>query len=158
MEKAGDFLKQVFSASAANGVDKYLPLFRNWKSIIGSDLEKHVVLLDIQNDTLVTETIHPGWKQIVLLRKQAIFKRMNTYYPGLHIKNIRVHIVKKISRPSSSFTHSQQSLSQREEYQKPSPDIEEILSQMTDNELKNALKKLYASRPKHKADGSENKD
>ena len=147
MEKAGDFLKKVFVESADSGVDKYLPLFRNWKSIVGSDLKKHVTLLDIHNDILVTETVHPGWKQAVFLKKQAILKRINTYYPGLHIKDIRVNIVKKSTSSPEPVDRSGQVMHSMEEEETSSSGIEEVLSHMTDSELKKALQKLYASRP-----------
>ncbi len=156
MEKAGDFLKDAFSQSADGKVAGYLPLFRNWKTVAGPDLEKYVTLLDIRNDLLITETAHPGWKQVVLLRKKAMLTRINRLYPGLNIRDIRVNIVKKTGRGRTGEKRPGGDFPPVEGNEDSRAGIEELLARMTDNDLKAALKKLYSSRPRRrKADSGD---
>jgi hypothetical protein len=155
MEKAGDFLKQVFSPPADSRIASYLPIFRNWKTIAGPDLEKHVKLLDIKNDLLITETAHPGWKQAVLLRKKAILDRINRLYPGLNIRDVRVNIIKKSPSRSPAAGGSGGEFPPVEEPDSAAAGMEELFSRMTDNELNAALKKLYSSRPRRRPPGAD---
>ncbi len=154
MEKAGDFLKRAFSLSVDGEVTRYLPLFRNWKSVVGADLEKHICLQDIRNDILLVETAHPGWKQTILLRKKAILNRINSLYPGLNIKEIRVQITKKagLRTPESPSTESR--FPPEDEKEDCGADMAELFSRMTDNDLKKALKKLYTARPGRRSGSS----
>lgn len=158
MEKAGDFLKRAFSQSVDGEVTRYLPLFRNWKSIIGADLEKHIRLQDIRNDVLLVETAHPGWKQTILLRKTAILDRINSLYPGLLIKDIRVHIAKKAGPRTPDSLDPDRRVPDEDRKEDSGADMEELFSRMTDNDLKKALKKLYTARPRRRSGSSSGKN
>jgi hypothetical protein len=152
VERAGDILKGVFSPPLNQAGAKYLSLFQNWRSIVGKDLEKHVVLQDIRKDALIAEVAHPGWLQAVLLRKKTIIKRINTLYPGLGIREIRVGIMKKpvprVILPKKPETPA----AADEEKPYSSGEIEALLSGMDENELKKALKKLYSARGRRRTE------
>jgi hypothetical protein len=152
MDRAGDLLKSVFSFPDAAAGEKYLPLFKNWKSIVGNDLAKRVTLKDIRKDCLVAEVAHPGWLQAVLLRKKTIIKRVNTLYQGIGIKDIKVNIVKKLA-PRVVIPGSQGKKSPLEtEPEYSAGQIDDLLSGLNENELKKALKKLFSAHGKRKRD------
>lgn len=109
------------------------------------------MLRDIRKDALVVEVAHPGWLQAVILRKKVILKRINGLYPGIGIKEIKVRIVKKPA-PRVVFSGKRGlPASEVPEKQPDTGEIEELLSCLSENELKKALKKLYTAHTKRRS-------
>ncbi len=150
MERAGDILKDAIIPPAGEAAARYLPLFRNWRSIVGKDMENRLVLRDIRKDALMVEVAHPGWMQTVLLRKKTILKRINDLYPGIGVKEIKVRIVKQ---PPPRVVLPGKQAARKSEDRAPAPDareIDDLLSGMSENDLKKALKRLYVAHAKRK--------
>jgi hypothetical protein len=148
MERAGDILKGLFSHAHPEAAAKYLPLFKNFQRIIGPRLAPHVKIKDIDKKILYAEVAHPGWMQALLLQKGLFIKRINELYPGVEIKDIKIKITKDFPRPKNrSQTKGDQELTSEHS----AHEVEAMLASLDENELKIALKKLFASRPRKKS-------
>lgn len=143
MEKAGNILKGLFIGFHGGG-EKYLLLFDNFQNIVGSDLAHHVTLRDVKNNILLVEVAHPGWSQVLLLKKKELLLKINALYPHLKIQDMKVRIVKKGTKTEKSKTDtiltSEAVRSGEEE------DLEKVLARLDENELKKALKRLFAAK------------
>lgn len=65
-------------------------LFSSWERLAGTDLASHTNLRDIEGDTLVIEVDHPGWAQMVSLKRKILLACVKKEYPGLGISRIRI--------------------------------------------------------------------
>ncbi len=67
-----------------------ISIFSSWQTIAGVDIGSHSNLKDIEGSTLIVEVDHPGWLQMVTLRKKELLRGVNKQFPELHITDIKV--------------------------------------------------------------------
>lgn len=118
-----------------------ITLLENWHSIMGS-MGTRIVLLSINESTLVLGVIHPAWAQELHLMKTTIQHNINTFLGKEYIKNIQFQVAKplrKTPQPLSSGPRrpviQHRSLTSREE---------SVLEKVSDDGLKNALRRYLA--------------
>ncbi|HEQ71087.1 MAG TPA: DUF721 domain-containing protein [Spirochaetia bacterium] len=145
MERAGNILKKAFAHEETAGSARYLPLFDGFQEVVGKKLAPHVVMRDIQQDTIIAEVFHPGWHQALLLEKAAILKRINARYPGLGINNLKIRISSRPPLPEVRRGEADASFFRKDvSDDSASPSlIETFLSGMDESELKQALRRLF---------------
>ncbi len=95
MKKAGDLLKDFFDNFniKESGGGKTIP--SSWKELAGSDLSEHTRIKDIRKDTVYIEADHPGWVQILELKKRHILGNINSMFPEKGINEIIISLKKK---------------------------------------------------------------
>jgi hypothetical protein len=96
--RAGEVLKTLFDHIIPDQQTGYAGLISGWDQIAGSRLAMHVQPKDIINHSLILETDHPGWSQEVRMRQEGILRELQSRYPDLEIKKIRVTISDKKKR------------------------------------------------------------
>ncbi|MDT8297286.1 MAG: DUF721 domain-containing protein, partial [Spirochaetaceae bacterium] len=96
--RAGEVLKTLFDRIIPDQQTGYAGLFSGWDQIAGSRLAMHVQPKDIINHSLILETDHPGWSQEVRMRQEGILRELQSRYPDLEIRKIRVTISNKKKR------------------------------------------------------------
>jgi len=143
MEKAGDILSKALMKAFQTIGAKYLPLFQGFASLVGEKLAKNVFIRDIKNDCLYVDVLHPGWAQALLLKRELLLKRINTTYQGLNIKNLKVRLLKQSVLATNKDKTKLETKSPPQGF-----NLEELLNQMPDNELKMTLKRLYQVKSK----------
>lgn len=96
MKKAGDILKEMLD-SLGIAAAKTPSIFSEWEKIAGKDIALHSEISDIDKNCLYLETDHPGWIQIINLKKQQILGEIEKEFPGKGITEIKVLLRKRNS-------------------------------------------------------------
>ncbi len=94
MKKAGDILGDFMRDLHLNMENGYSSIFKSWPNIAGEDMTSHSSVKDLDNGILLVEADHPGWIQLLQMRKKKILKNVQHHYPELDIVGIRF-ILKK---------------------------------------------------------------
>jgi predicted nucleic acid-binding Zn ribbon protein len=92
MKKIGDLLKEFLREKGWLSGNPYDPLFQEWKRIAGDALAAHSRLIDVQNGVLLVEVDHPGWLQMLQLRKAPLLEAARRAAPLASIEGVRVRL------------------------------------------------------------------
>jgi predicted nucleic acid-binding Zn ribbon protein len=90
--KIGDLLREYMRDRGWLEGNPYEPLFKEWDRIAGRSLSEHTRLVDVQNSVLLLEVDHPGWLQMVQLRKKSLLDAARREAPQASIEDIRVRV------------------------------------------------------------------
>lgn len=91
---AADMITRVFSNISKNQLEESNSLFNAWSDTVskidgyGEKLAAHTKVIDLKNGTLLVETDHPGWTQILQVYENFIIKGMQWKAPELSIKTL----------------------------------------------------------------------
>ena len=94
MERAGEVLRKFFEERGISLPDKNFSVFNKWGSLVGDGIGNHSRVIEIERENIIIEVDHPGFSQLIYLKKNVILGKLNREYPNLSIKNIRV-VLKK---------------------------------------------------------------
>ena len=92
MEKAGEVLKRFLEKKGIQLSNEYSSLFDGWSSLVDDSMARHSRVVDIDGCVLVVEVDHPGFAQLIGLKKQYLISKLNDRYKKVGIKDIRVAI------------------------------------------------------------------
>lgn len=87
--KAGDVLRDFLKERGWPTDDPYGPLFRGWEDIAGPDLGPRSRVVEVENGVVLVEVDHPGWLQMLQLRKRALLEAARKAVPLCRIEDIR---------------------------------------------------------------------
>ena len=130
MEPVGSLLKQYLESHNLRSDSGYPALFRGWRTVIHGQLVEHSRVLDVKNRVLIVEVDHPGWRQILLLQKVDILKKVHRLFPELEIADIKTVLIKDSKAPKIMTT----AVSFAGASQKENKDHDEILTKSKINE------------------------
>jgi predicted nucleic acid-binding Zn ribbon protein len=92
VKRIGDLLHEYLKEMGWLSGNPYDPLFREWNTIAGESLAAHSRLIDVQNGMLLVEVDHPGWLQMLQLRKTALLAAARRVAPQASIEGIRTRL------------------------------------------------------------------
>ncbi|HEY9593666.1 MAG TPA: DUF721 domain-containing protein [Spirochaetia bacterium] len=92
MKKVGDLLHDYLRQKGWLGGNPYEPLFAAWAEIAGEALSRHTRLVDVQNGVLLVEVDHPGWLQMMQLRKESLLAAARRTAPLASITGMRIRV------------------------------------------------------------------
>ncbi len=98
MKKAGDILIQVLSGLHAEG-KHYISFYNSWEKIAGTDIANHSSLSDIKNGILYIDVDHPGWIQLIQIKKRYILGKIRSMFPELEVRDLRIFLRKFSGEP-----------------------------------------------------------
>lgn len=87
---AAEILSSYFDDRQIEKAGTYHSFFSNWRDLAGLDLASHSRPRDIRNDTLIIDADHPGWVQMIYMKKALILKNIRRAFPQIKIRDIRV--------------------------------------------------------------------
>ncbi len=87
---AAEILKSYFDNQQINQAEEYHSFFSSWRDLAGLDLASHSSPKDIRNNTLIVDADHPGWVQMIYMKKKTILKNIRSRFPLLDINDLRV--------------------------------------------------------------------
>ena len=90
--RVGDLLREFLETRGWASGDPYTPLFTGWKEVAGPALADHSRLADVDDGVLVVDVDHPGWMQMLALRRQAVLEAARRAAPKAHITGLRGRI------------------------------------------------------------------
>jgi hypothetical protein len=95
IEKPGDILPALFDQINVEKGKSSASLFRSWRNIAGDDLADHSHVVDIRAGRVRVEVDHPGWMQIIQMKKARILKVLKKRYPELNIRDLMITLGNK---------------------------------------------------------------
>ncbi len=98
MKEAAEILKKYLETINLNLNTTYSKVFKNWMDIAGEDIASHSAVKEIEHNTLIIEADHPGWIQIIQLKKAEILRKVKKKYPGVNIKSIKIILNTNINK------------------------------------------------------------
>ena len=94
MKKAGDLLKEFFD-NLGISAEKAENIYSSWKEIAGKEIGDNSGVVNIKKGIIIVEVDHPGWIQIINLKKEQILTKINKKFPEKEIKEIKVILKNK---------------------------------------------------------------
>ncbi|MFP4373030.1 MAG: DUF721 domain-containing protein [Spirochaetaceae bacterium] len=152
MERAGDLLEAFLRLHNITGGEEYVAFFKSWHRIVGTDIAAHTRVTDIRNGALKVEVDHPGWMQMLQMRKDEIVRKVGVTYPQLEVRNIHMRLVTSFTGAGAGPDPGADADSGNADSgaeQRPAPPREhsstarEALQRIGDSELRETLTRLY---------------
>ena len=145
MERVGDLLKDIFKGSLSAKGKRYYSFFKSWERILGKELSSNIKLNDIKKHTLLLTASHPGWMQMVYMKKDKLLYLINKLYPELTIKDIKISLGKVDVEKTTSIVQEQGEQGLVTNDPPLEIDLKKELTTLENGDLKDILKKLYTS-------------
>jgi predicted nucleic acid-binding Zn ribbon protein len=102
VRKVGDVLREFLKERGWPAEDPYAPLFRGWEQIAGRELGSRSRVVEVEDGVVVVEVDHPGWLQMLLLRKRSLLDAARKAVPGGRIDDLRGRVSGSAGRRAPS--------------------------------------------------------
>jgi predicted nucleic acid-binding Zn ribbon protein len=89
VKRAADILKLILKQNEAARAREWSSFFNAWEAVAGEDIAAHSCVSDVKRGTMIVEVDHPGWLQLLQLKKSQILKDIQGRYPELEIRDMR---------------------------------------------------------------------
>jgi hypothetical protein len=153
VKRASDILVRLLDEKIDEQGRSSTGVFRRWADIVGRPLSDHSRVFELQHDQLCVEVDHPGWLQVLLLRKNQILHRVARAYPQLRIRGLRarVNLSYAASRPA---TEAGGPPSRSSPGAAPEAEVEQAVSGAGSEDLKARLRRLFHASLRRSSRGS----
>ena len=145
MKKAAEILARMLDEKNRKLAHTYSSIFGAWEQIVGQSLAEHSRIYEIANGNLFIEVDHPGWMQLLFMKKPQILKAVKRKVPAIGVKDIRVKVNLCYSNtlPEEEDTRIDTHTREEKAAGEQGEDIDRILSSVSQEELKRRLKRLF---------------
>jgi predicted nucleic acid-binding Zn ribbon protein len=92
VKSVGELLREYLRERGWGSQNPYAPLFEQWPRIAGGALARHSKFLDVENGILLVEVDHPGWLQMLQLRKTGLIDAARRAAPRARIDGMRTRL------------------------------------------------------------------
>lgn len=92
IKKIGDILRGYLLERGWAGDNPSSSVFLRWEEIVGEELSRHTRPIEIEDGILIVEADHPGWVQLISLRKSGLLRSLSDAAPAAEIKDVRVRL------------------------------------------------------------------
>lgn len=93
MKTAGEIIKNLLSGIKIPNFEKTLT--KEWENMVGKDLAEHIKIKDISKTVLYLEADHPGWMQILNMKKRGILEKIKREFPEKKIEDFKISLKKR---------------------------------------------------------------
>jgi hypothetical protein len=159
LKKAAEILARLLDDKNKRLAQAYSSIFGSWEQIVGQSLGEHSRIYEIANKSLFIEVDHPGWMQLLLMKKTQILRTVKRKVPSLDVRDIRVKVNLSYSKTAPDSEESPIDPNEGgytvQEDQKE--DVDRILSSVSQEELKRRLKRLFMKSLENENSGGEPK-
>ncbi len=87
-KKVGDLLREFLRERGWLGRDPSAAVFLQWKTVAGEPFGEHSRPVEIEDGTLIVEVDHPGWLQLLLMKKASLLSAVREAAPGAGIRDL----------------------------------------------------------------------
>ena len=145
MKKAAEILARVLDEKNRKLGQAYSSIFGAWSQIVGESLAEHSRIYEIANRNLFIEVDHPGWMQLLLMKKPQILRAVKRKYPDMEVKEIRVKVNLSYSTTASEEADSRSDHNEGEVKTtgEQLKDLERVLSSVREEHLRRRLRRLF---------------
>jgi hypothetical protein len=158
MDKAGDLLKSFFSFYNLEGGEKYVSLFSSWRRVAGDEIASHSRIVDLRRSALLVEVDHPGWMQMLQMKREEILQTLALNYPDLAIRMLHLKLppAGQFSSPSASPEAAADRIIPEPAEETPEEPLvskseDEALDELHDEDLRKTLLRLKKTLKKKRA-------
>ena len=143
MRKADDLIQRFLDSIGQSDGSTYVSLFGSWTPIVGERISAHSQPVDLRGHTLIVEADHPGWVQMVMMKRDRIIGELKHRFPELGITGLAVRVAERPGR-NAKDPGQPDDVPPRppEPPSPPSRDEEEALERISDDDLRDALERL----------------
>ena len=92
IKKIGDILREFLSEKGWPSDDPASAVFLKWAEIVGEDIGSHSRPVEIEKNVLIVVAEHPGWVQLIGLRKKELLRTLQSAAPHAGINDLRVRL------------------------------------------------------------------
>ncbi len=92
MRKAAEILSSLLNARVRSQGKAYSSLFSGWGRLVGLSLAEHSRVVELRRGILLVQVDHPGWMQMLHLRRREILRRLRGSYSQLAVRDIKVTV------------------------------------------------------------------
>ncbi|MFP4618127.1 MAG: DUF721 domain-containing protein [Spirochaetaceae bacterium] len=92
LKSAGEILKALLDKNQSEQAREYYRFFSAWDEIVGENLAGRARAKELKGKTLIVEVDHPGWIQLLEMRRARILHELNERFPDLQIEKIRFYV------------------------------------------------------------------
>ncbi len=124
-KKASELIKTLVEGVRLEHGKEYYSLFNGWERTVGTDIASHSRVKEIEKGTLIVAVDHPGWAQMIHLKKNGILSGCRKIYPELNIRDLRIILDRDEVERGKGYTEVE-SLRVEEEEIEPAADREEF--------------------------------
>ena len=93
MKRARELVEQLFQNINHEDLKIYGRIFSSWTDLAGTDLAAHSRILEIDRGIVFVGVDHPGWMQMISMRKARILSGIKKQYPSLEIRDLRFLLI-----------------------------------------------------------------
>lgn len=91
MKKASEIISSLLESYPMGEGNIHHAFYSSWTGVVGLDISSHSKVDDISGGVAFIEVDHPGWIQVISLRKEEILHKIGEKYPELGIKDLRLY-------------------------------------------------------------------
>lgn len=141
VKKAAEILARILDEKSREIGTTYSSVFGGWSWIAGESLAEHSRVYEVKNRNLFVEVDHPGWMQLLLMKKPQILRSVKRKYPVLDITDlkIKVNLTYQKTTPADAKPEKEPRGTSKEQVR----EVDRIVSVVSSDELKGHLKRLF---------------
>jgi hypothetical protein len=89
MRKGSDIVSDILGGVQNDALRNASSLFRSWRDLVGQDVAALSRIVDVDNGCVIVAADHPGWLQLIQMKRSAMLKKIRISYPELNVKDMR---------------------------------------------------------------------
>jgi len=149
MKKAGDLLGAFFDEGLVHTAKGYSSFFASWKRVVGDRLAAHSRIIELEGSMLVIEADHPGWVQLIQMKRNEILETVRRQFPELPVTAISIKLSKdkpaeKIQRLQRPIGVESPAANSEKTDEETEPNVDPY-EKIKDESFKDLLKRLEKS-------------
>jgi hypothetical protein len=143
LRKAEDLIQRFLDSIGQSDGAAYVSLFGSWTPIVGERISAHAQPVDLRGHTLIVEADHPGWVQMVMMKRSRIIGELTRRFPELGITGLAVRVAEQPGRAAPARAHPEDTPPRPPvPAAPPSRDEAEALERISDDDLRETLERL----------------
>jgi len=141
VKKAAEILARILNEKGREIGTNHSSVFGGWSWIVGESLAEHSRVYEVKNRNLFVEVDHPGWMQLLLMKKPQILRSVKRKYSALNIRDVKI----KVNLTYQKTTHADEKteIEPQGTSNEQLREVDRIVSAVSSDELKGHLKRLF---------------
>jgi hypothetical protein len=141
VKKAAEILARILDEKSRKIGTTYSSVFGGWSWIVGESLAEHSRVYEVKNRNLFIEVDHPGWMQLLFMKRPQILRSVKRKYPALNIRDVKIRVNLTYQKTTDAEVNPEKEPQRTSNEQLR--EVDRIVSAVSSDELKRHLKRLF---------------
>jgi hypothetical protein len=141
VKKAAEILARILDEKSRKIGTTYSSVFGGWSWIVGESLAEHSRVYEVKNRNLFIEVDHPGWMQLLFMKRPQILRSVKRKYPALNIRDVKIRVNLTYQKTTDAEANPEKEPQRTSNEQLR--EVDRIVSAVSSDELKRHLKRLF---------------